>query len=43
VFDWANNQDITIDGVGPQYVEAWILVFVLVSSCFANRALMIDF
>jgi hypothetical protein len=43
VFDWAKNQDITISGVGPQSVEAWILVFVLVRSCFANRAPMTDF
>jgi hypothetical protein len=43
VFDWANNQDIAIDGVEPQSVEAWILVFVLVRSCFANREPMTYF
>jgi hypothetical protein len=43
VFDWANNEDIAIGGVGPQSGEAWILVSVLVRNCFGNRALMTDF
>jgi hypothetical protein len=40
VFDWAKNQDIAIGGVGPQSVEAWILVFVLARIYFINRAPM---
>jgi hypothetical protein len=43
VFDCTNNQDITIGGVGPQSVEAWILVFVLARSSFTNRAPMTHF
>jgi hypothetical protein len=42
VFNWAKNQDIAISGVGPQSVEARVLVFVLVRTYFENRAPMTD-